>query len=204
MSLTINMILLFLTCGVSIYAFQNSDVFSRFMFNAYEVWHRKQYYRLFSHGLIHGGWMHLIVNMLVLYSFGQIVELYYSYNAIGGKYAYLLMYVLALPLSSVVSLRKHRDNPFYNAVGASGAVSAVVFSFIFLDPWNKLYLFFALPIPGIVFGGLYIWYSYYMSDKESDGIGHEAHLTGAIFGILFTMIAIPGSFQNFIYRLTDF
>lgn len=200
----VNWILLVVTCIVSVFAFQNRDWFSRLMFNAYDVAHRKQYYRLFSHGLVHGGWMHLFVNMLVLYSFGQVVEVYYSNYAIGGWISYLLLYLLALPVSSLISLRKHKDNPNYNAVGASGAVSAVLFSFIFLDPWHKLYIFFALPIPGIVFGAVYLWYSYRMSGAEQDGIGHEAHLSGAVFGIIYTALLFPHSISHFFNSLIDF
>jgi len=204
MNSTITLVILAITCLISIICFGNREWFFRLQFNAYQIVRRKQYYRLLSHGFVHANWTHLLVNMLVFFSFGGAIEGYYETYAIGGSMAYLALYLLAIPLSSFSSLRKYKDNPNYNAVGASGAVNAVLFSFVFLDPWRKLYLFFALPIPGIVFGGLYLWYSYAMSKKESDGIGHDAHFLGAIFGVIFTAIFIPGAMANFFARLFDF
>ena len=204
MNSTITFAILAITCLISIFCFGNREWFYRLQFNAYQIVRRKQYYRLLSHGFVHANWTHLLVNMLVFFSFGGAIEGYYETYAIGGSMAYLALYLLAIPLSSFSSLRKYKDNPNYNAVGASGAVNAVLFSFVFLDPWRKLYLFFALPIPGIVFGGLYLWYSYAMSKKENDGIGHDAHFLGAIFGVIFTAIFIPGAMANFIVRLLDF
>jgi len=204
MSSMITLVILVVTCLVSILCFNNREWSGRLQFNAYQVAHRKQYYRLITHGFVHAGWGHLIINMFVFFSFGQMVESYYERYAIGGVVAYVAMYLLAIPLSSLWSLKKHKDNPYYNAVGASGAVNAVLFAFVFLDPWSKLYLFFALPIPGIIFAALYLWYSYAMSKRENDGIGHDAHFTGAILGALFTAILIQGSTANFITRLLDF
>jgi len=200
----ITLVILAITCVISILCFGNQEWFYRLQFNAYQVVRRKQYYRLLSHGFVHGNWWHLIINMFVFFSFGQILEEYYAKEAVGGSTTYLALYLLAIPMASILSLNKYKDNPHYNAVGASGAVNAVLFAFVFLDPWSKLYLFFALPIPGIVFAGLYLWYSYAMSKRENDGIGHDAHFLGAIFGVIFTAIFIPGSIANFFARLLDF
>ena len=200
----ITLVILAITCVVSIVCFGNREWFYRLQFNAYQIVRRKQYYRLISHGFVHGSWMHLLINMFVFFSFGGILESYYAKYAIGGSTAYLALYLLAIPMASILSLSKHKDDPHYNAVGASGAVNAILFAFVFLDPWRKLYLFFALPIPGIVFAGLYLWYSYAMSKKENDGIGHDAHFLGAIFGVIFTAIFIPDSLANFFTRLLDF
>ena len=204
MNSIITIVILVVTCLTSILCFENREWFSRLQFNAYQVAYRKQYYRMLSHGFVHANWWHLIINMFVFFSFGGMVEGYYERYAVGGGLAYAAMYLLAIPLSSLLSLKRYKDNPYYNAVGASGAVNAVLFAFVFLDPWSKLYLFFALPIPGIVFAALYLWYSYTMSKKENDGIGHDAHFTGAILGVLFTAILIPDSMANFIVRLLDF
>ena len=200
----ITLILLAVTGLISILCFNNREWFSRLEFNPYQIVRRKQYYRLISHGFVHANWMHLLINMLVFFSFGEAVEIYYAEHAIGGSMSYLALYLLTFPVSSLSSLGKYRDNPNYHAVGASGAVNAILFSFVFLDPWRRLYLFFALPIPGIIFAGLYLWYSYAMSKKENDGIGHDAHFLGAIFGVIFTAIFIPNSLTNFFAHLLDF
>jgi membrane associated rhomboid family serine protease len=204
MNSAITLTILIITCLISIICFGDRKWFDRLAFNAYQVRWRKQYYRLITHGFVHGNWAHLLINMLVFFSFGGVVETYYEKFAIGGSASYLTLYLLTIPVSSLLSLKKYKDNPNYNAVGASGAVNAIVFSFVFLDPWSKLYLFFAIPIPGIIFGGLYLWYSYAMSKKESDGVGHDAHFLGAIFGVVFTAIFIPHSFTNFFVRLREF
>lgn len=203
MAISITLIIVIITCLVSYLCFQNREWFGRLQFNAYQVVYRKEYYRLITHGFVHANWMHLIINMFVFYNFGEYVEQYYGWQAVGGIGAYVAMYLLAIPLSSLLSL-KYKDNPYYNAVGASGAVNAVLFSFVFLNPWAKLYLFFAIPIPGILFGVLYLWYSYAMSKKENDGIGHDAHFLGAVVGVAFTAMLIPNSTANFIQKLFEF
>lgn len=204
MNAPVTFVLIIITCLVSIFCFSNRKWFDRLEFNAYQIVRRKQYYRLFSHGFVHANWTHLLINMIVFFSFGQAVENYYLRYAAGGIWTYLALYFLALPMSSLLTLRMHYNNPYYNAVGASGAVNAIVFAFVFLDPWSKLYLFFAIPIPGIVFGILYLWYSYVMSKKENDGIGHDAHFLGAVWGIFFTAICISGSLVHFFNQLTEF
>ncbi len=191
-----------LTVLVSARAFQDRSLQYKLMFNAYQVKHRRQFYRLFSHGLVHGDWMHLLVNMFVLFSFGKFLlsafQYYFSFNS---SLLFLVFYVLALPISSLFSLRKEQDNPGYNAVGASGAVSAIVFASIYFDPWNPLYLFGILPIPGILFGAGYLIYSYKMGQRNVDNIGHDAHFWGALFGMTFPVLIQPSSISIFIQNL---
>ena len=182
-----------ITCIVSIMAFSNHALFDKFVFSPYLVDHNKQGYRFLSHGLLHADWPHLVINMFVLYSFGRIVENYYVYlfNAKGEMY-YGLLYIGALALSSLPSYAKHKDDISYRAVGASGAVSAVIFASIIFEPLNGLYVFpIPFPIPSIIFGVLYLIYSVYMSRKNIDNIGHDAHFWGAIFGIVFTLALKP-------------
>ncbi len=200
--MSITLVILIITGLVSFLCFEKREWFARLQFNAYQVVHRKQYYRLITHGFVHANWGHLLINMFVLYSFGEYVEAYFGMYATGGSAAYVAMYLLSIPLSSLLSL-KYKDNPYYNAVGASGAVNAVIFAFVFLNPWKLLYLFFAIPIPGILFGVLYMWYSYAMSKKESDGTGHDAHFLGAILGVLFTAVLVPGSMADFFKKLVE-
>ncbi|QZT39038.1 rhomboid family intramembrane serine protease [Halosquirtibacter xylanolyticus] len=192
--------LLCITIGiVSYYSFQDMSLFEKLEFNSYKIVHKSEYYRLFTHAFVHGDWNHLIINLLVLYSFGSNVEGFFigNFGSLGSIY-YILLFVLSLPISSIVDLIKYKDNPHYNAVGASGAVSAILFCSIFLNPWGKIYFFAVLPIPGVLFGAGYIYYSYYMGQKNSDNVGHYAHLTGALFGFIYPL------FINFNKFLTHF
>jgi membrane associated rhomboid family serine protease len=147
--------------------------------------------------------MHLMINMFVLYSFGGIVEGTFKncFDAKGYLY-YGLLYVGAVFMSVVPSFEKHKKNPSYNAVGASGAVSAVVFSSIIFDPMGKIgFMFLPFAMPSFVFGLLYLVYSAYMSRKGTDNIGHDAHFFGALFGMMFTIAIKPELFMSFIHQI---
>jgi len=195
-----------LTSVISILAFSRPELMYKLQFNPYQVYHRKQYYRLLTHALLHADWIHLIINMLVLFSFGTAVERYFGQlETMGlmrfpGLY-YLLLYIGAVVVSSLTTLRKHRDNHWYNSVGASGGVSAVVFASIFFAPWQNLLLYAIIPIPGVIFGAIYLWYSHYMSKKASDNINHDAHFIGAIYGLIFPLLIDFSLFTNFIEQL---
>jgi len=184
---------------VSALSFSHKETMAQLEFNAYQVYHRHQYYRILTHAFVHANWEHLIVNMIVLYSFGTLVEKYFfeNFGSIGTWY-YLILFFGSVIISTLWSLFKQRDNPYYNAVGASGAVSAILFTSIFFEPWYNIYFFGILPIPGILFGGLYLYYSYYMSTKKTDNIGHDAHFLGAIFGFFFPVFLRPSLFLDFI------
>jgi membrane associated rhomboid family serine protease len=196
---TVTFALISIICVVSIVSFYNQALMSRFQFSAFQVYHRKQYYRLVSHAFLHANWEHLIVNMIVLFSFGSVVERYFQYyfGSQGNNY-YLLLFFGSVIFSSLWSLYHEKNNFYYSAVGASGAVSAVLFAAIFFDPWSSIYFFGILPIPGIIFGGLYLYYSWYMSRKKLDNVGHDAHFLGALFGFFLPMIIRPSLFMNFL------
>jgi len=191
-----------ITALVSYIAFTNRQLMENLQFNAAKIIHRKQYYRLISHALLHAGWTHLFVNMLVLFFFGVAVEQYFGYffGRMAGAY-FLLLYVGGTLFSNLIALFRHKNNYYYNAIGASGAVAAVLFTFIFLNPWEKVYFFGIIPIPGIIFAGLYLLYSYQMSRKELDNVAHDAHFMGALFGFIFPVILRPHLFDRFIDQL---
>jgi membrane associated rhomboid family serine protease len=202
-------ILIAFTALISIIAFNNQDLFLKLQFSPYQVYHRKQLYRLITHGFLHASWTHLIVNMLVLFFFGPYVENFLKMILgpnlqQGYKLVYLLFYVVAIIVSSLVTLFKHKNNAWYNAVGASGAVSAVLFFFIFFKPWELIYFYGILPVPGIVMGVIYLVYSQYMSRREADNINHDAHLSGAIFGFIFPLLVDYHLIQYFITELMSF
>lgn len=201
----ITWIIIGITVLTSYLTFQNSSLMNKMQFNAARVIHQKQYYRLVSHAFIHVSWSHLGVNMLVLYFFGRNVEVLFD-QLFGprGTLFYLMLYLGGILISNVWSLIKHKNDYYYNAVGASGAVSAVLFAHIFLRPMDILYLFMVLPIPGIVFAIGYLFYSYQMGKKKSDNVAHDAHFLGAVFGFIFPIILRPDLFDNFIDQVFSF
>ena len=201
----ITYIIIGVTVLISFLAFQNHDLMDKLQFNAAKVVHQKQYYRLISHAFIHAGWSHLLVNMFVLYFFGRGIEQYFGYYFGNRATAYFVMlYFGGILASNLWSLIKHQNNYYYNAVGASGAVSAMLFAFIFFNPWEKLYFFGLLPIPGILFAIGYLFYSYQMSKKSTDNVAHDAHILGAIFGFIFPILLKPQLFTQFIDQLFSF
>lgn len=197
------LIIVIVTSVVSIIAFSNRTLFSKLQFNPYQVYHRKEWYRIITHGFLHADWAHLIINMLVLYSFGTHVEYYFSqmvmYTWIKFPLLwYVIFYFLSLIVSSLTTLRKHKDDIWYNAVGASGAVSAVLFCCIFFDPRMTLMFMGIIPIKAYIFGPLYLIYSYYSGRRAADNINHDAHLLGAVFGFCFPMLIDIDMLQWFI------
>ncbi len=191
-----------ITALVSYIAFTNQQLLEKLQFNAAQIIHRQQYYRLVSHALLHAGWTHLFVNMFVLFFFGTAVEQYFrNYFGQAAIAYFILLYIGGTLFSNLWSLYKHKNNYYYNAIGASGAVAAVLFTFIFLNPWQKVYFFGIIPIPGIIFAGLYLLYSYQMSRKELDNVAHDAHFLGALFGFIFPTILRPQFLDSFIDQI---
>jgi membrane associated rhomboid family serine protease len=202
--MTVTIIIILITVAVTILAFNNHELFRRLAFNAYDIKHFKNSYRFVSYALIHADWIHLLINMMVLYSFGRVVETYYGFY-FGNKAIlyYLLLYIGSTAISTLPSYGKHKDDYTYTAVGASGAVSAVVFASIIFDPLSKIYLFLIpIGIPAIIFGGLYLAYSWYMGKKNIDNVGHDVHFWGAIFGFVFTIVLKPSLLNNLLAMLT--
>ncbi|MBX9449513.1 MAG: rhomboid family intramembrane serine protease [Taibaiella sp.] len=180
--------------------FNNERLYNKFILYPYEM-HRapSEYYRVLTSGLIHANWTHLLFNMLTLYFFGPYVE-----SILGGG-QFVLFYVLALVAADLSTLIKYKNQPAYRSLGASGAVAAVIFAYIYVNPWSSLYIFFAIPIPAIVFAILYILYSIRMSRMQADNINHDAHLYGALFGLLYMLVFVdPSHGLLFIERLKEF
>jgi len=203
MSFGLNIILVAVTVVVSLVAFNNPDIFNRLKFNAYLIKHRKEGWRFFSYALLHAGFLHLFINMYVLYSFGGIVEeSFQQLFGLRGVLYYALLYVGGVIFSTLFDFRKHKEDAHYNAVGASGAVSAVVFSSILFYPGGGIYIFpIPFAIPAWAFAILYLVYSAYMGRRGGDNIGHNAHFWGAVFGVVFTVILVPGVIGNFFSQL---
>jgi membrane associated rhomboid family serine protease len=148
--------------------------------------------------------MHLIVNMFVLYGFGQAVESYYGQVfPEKGTFYFTVLYLGGILVANAPSVAKNKDNHYYNSLGASGAVSAILFASILFAPWQKIYLFAIIPVPGILLGPLYLFYEYKMGQRGGTGINHDAHFWGAIFGLLFTIILKPAILLVFIQMLLN-
>ena len=143
--------------------------------------------------------------MLTLYFFGGIVEQFYAYlYGSSGVWIYVGMYLAAIVISSITTFYKHRDNPGYNSLGASGGVSAIVFSSILFNPTSDILLFFVIPIPGFILGALFLLYSYQQSQQTRGGINHDAHFLGAVFGVIFTIVLQPRVINSFIEQIASY
>jgi membrane associated rhomboid family serine protease len=189
----VNLGIIIITSLISIYAFYNQEVFDRLKFSPYAIRHNGQGWRFFTYGLVHADWIHLFINMFVLYSFGKaVIDAYHYYFDVKGILFYLLLYSGGIVFSVLFDFGKYKENIYYSAVGASGAVSAVLFAAILLFPTDRVYLFpIPFPLPSVVFGALYLIYSAVMSQRGKSNIGHSAHFWGAVFGIAFTLALKP-------------
>lgn len=202
----ITLLIVILTVLVSVLAFRREELFYRLDLSPARVVQKREYYRIFTHAFLHADYFHLGINMLVLYSFGTYIEQVFSQLEdagliFSGPFFYLFLYVASIALASVTTITKYRNNEGYSAVGASGAVSAIVFTYIFFAPLEKIYFYMVLPIPGILFGVLYLAYSSYMSRRNKDNINHSAHFWGAVVGFIFPIFLEPSLFLVFLENL---
>jgi len=189
-----------ITCVVSYLAFNDASLRSKMLFVPAAVKERGETYRFITHGFIHADFMHLLFNMWALYVFGPWAEIGFLLmfgKTLGGA-AYLIFYLAAIAASSYVTYTRHADNYGYTALGASGAVAAVMWPFIFFQPWAW---FIFPPLPAIILGPAYIAYSHYADKRGTGNIGHNAHLWGAIFGLI-AFVALAAFMAPYI--LTDF
>lgn len=200
----INLILILATVIISIQAFGSHHRLSRLMFNPNVVKVRGEWYRVITHAFVHSNWGHLLVNMFVLYFFGQNMEYIFtqSYGMMGKVY-FLLLYFGGIIFATLPAFKRHVHNPGYNAVGASGAVSAVLFAHILVLPTETLYLYFAIPLPSFLFGIGYLWYEAWMDKRSNDNVAHDAHFWGALFGVSFMVAVDYQFFFNFFIQISN-
>ncbi len=191
--------IIILSIIVSYNCFKSRVLFMRLEFSPYRILRQKEFFRFISYGFVHADWAHLLINMFVLHSFASSVlylsEFYFRYPAL----FFTALYFGGLIMSTLFSFFKHRQNYYYAAVGASGAVSAVVFTSILLYPVGSIRLFLIpFDIPAYIFGFLYLIYSAVMARRAKDNVGHDAHFFGAVFGIIFPIILKPQLLEIFI------
>ena len=187
-----------ITCVISFLAFRNEKLISDLILWPPAISRGKQYYRLISYGFIHADGQHLLFNMITLFFFGRLIEQFVMGYV--GTLGFAAFYLSAIVVSILPTYMKNIGNPAYRSLGASGAVSAVLFGFVLLQPWTTIYIFF-IPCPAIVYAVVYIAYSIYMDRQNSDNINHSAHLCGAAYGVLFLLAMEPRLFGVFLQSL---
>src|SRR5687768_3000700 len=185
MNLSLTLILIGLTVLVSWQGFEKPRLLDRLLLWPPAIDRSKQYDRLVTHGFVHADWQHLLFNMITLYFFGSQVERWFVPYI--GQVGFALFYLSAILVAILPTYLRHRHDPRYRSLGASGAVSAVLFAFILVQPWSLIFVFF-LPVPAIVYAVLYIGYSIWMDRQGTDNVNHSAHLWGAGYGVLFTLM----------------
>lgn len=189
----------------SLIGFRDKAFFAKYMFNPWRIYNdKKEWYTVFTHAFLHADYGHLFFNMFALYSIGLPLEqdtlpAFFPEHA---RYFYILLYLGGIIFSSIPAYEKHKHNPGYNAIGASGAVFAVLFSFILINPTASLeLLFIPVPIPAFILGILYLVAEWYMARRGKTNIGHDAHFWGGIFGIIFPILLHHEFIQRFYYQI---
>ncbi len=192
------LILIAITALVSWSAWQQPRLLERLLFWSPAVTRGREVERFVTYGLVHGDFQHLLFNMITLYFFGRLIEQFINQQI--GDLGFVFFYVSALIVSIFPSWMKHRDDPTYRSLGASGAVTAVLFAFILLQPWSMI-IVFVLPVPAILYAVFYVGYSLYMQRMGQDNINHSAHLWGAVYGVPFIVAMQPRVLSHFLSQL---
>ncbi len=200
------LIIIIITAVISVLCFQNHNQLSKLLFVPYYMSEPKQWYRIITHGFVHADWTHLIFNMLSLYFAGQGAE--YAIKMVKGEsmanFYFIVLYLLGMIVACLPSFQKHRNNPGYRSLGASGAVAAVLFFFILFFPTQKFYMFMLpIPIPAWIYGLIYLVTEYYLDKRQNGHIAHDAHFFGAIFGILFAVVLYPNVLLLFVDQIRE-
>jgi membrane associated rhomboid family serine protease len=193
-----NLIIIALTCVISYTAFNNQKLMADWILLPYLTLKDKQHYRFVTYGFLHADFMHLLFNMMTLYFFGSMIESFY--NSKMGMFGYAVFYLGGIIVSVLPGAMQHSKDPKYATLGASGAVSAVLFAFILFKPWTTLLIFF-VPCPAIIYAVLYVAYSIWQDKKGGDNVNHSAHLWGAAYGVAATVLVQPSLISNFINAL---
>lgn len=201
MSLTL--IIIIVTGIVSYMALNDGNLKFKLIHNPYNVSHKNEYYRLLTSGFIHADLMHLILNMFTLYFFGSNIEnAFNEYFGNNGPVYFIILYLSGIILSSIPDTIINKNNAYYNSLGASGGVSSIVFASIIISPLSEIMIMpIPIPIKAYVYAVLFVAYSIYMEKRQGDNVNHMAHLWGALWGVGFMVMMIPGSFTDFIDQI---
>jgi membrane associated rhomboid family serine protease len=202
--MSITLILVIITSGISYYAFNNYSLMDKLILNPYRATRRNEYYRFVTSGFIHADFGHLIFNMLSLWFVGEGIERLFAmlFGASGGFY-YLFLYIVGIIVSDIPTFMKHKNNSNYNSLGASGGVSAVLFAAILFAPTMDISLYFFIRMKAFIFGLLFLGYSFYEARKGTSYVNHSAHMYGAIFGMVFMAVVYPDAVPGFFAQIGD-
>jgi len=199
--MTNTLLLLLSTSAISIIGFYSPELNTKMLFKPARIKNNKEWYRFFSSGFIHANLEHLLFNMISLFLFRTIVEeafLSENYFSGNGTTLFFALYLSALPLSLLYSYFRYNTKTNYASLGASGAVSAIIFTAILINPTMKIGLFLIPPIiPGYFFGPFFLLLSAWLGKKGKDNINHAAHISGALYGWVFTLIALYAQHHSF-------
>jgi membrane associated rhomboid family serine protease len=196
-------IIILITSLISIGSFNNVDLKEKLIFSPYQYSKNKKWWIVLSHGFIHADFLHLFFNMYVLYIFGPALEYFFINSSEIGGFYYVGFYLLGIIFSTLPSIIKNHNNPNYRSLGASGAVSSVVFAYIIIYPLRELGLILipGLFLPGFIFGVLYLIAEHYLSKKQYSNIAHDAHISGSLFGVFFIIIYDYNNLLIFIQKI---
>jgi membrane associated rhomboid family serine protease len=195
--MSVTIIIIIITSGISLLAFTNNQLLNSLLLWPARMNQPTQYYRFLTAGFVHADYMHLLFNMFTFYFFGSLLE---GPMAIGPENL-VILYLTGIIVSCIPSYFKKRNHPGYRSLGASGGVAAIIFASIYLSPWNKIYIFFAIGMPSIVFAVLYLAYTAYLARKGEGIVNHDAHLWGSVYGLLFMIIIDPTHGMYFLEKL---
>ncbi|ULU27583.1 rhomboid family intramembrane serine protease [Dyella terrae] len=195
----ITLIIIAITAIVSFMAFNNARLMNDLILWPPAITRNREYHRLVTYGVVHADFGHLLFNMITLFFFGRQMEGFFAARL--GMMGFALFYILGLVVSILPTYLSNRNNPSYRSLGASGAVSAVLFSFILLAPWSRIVVF-VIPMPAIIYAVLYVVYSIYMDRRGQGNVNHSAHLWGAAYGIAFTLLVRPEVLSHFLSELS--
>lgn len=203
MDISITILIIAFTVLVSYQGFSNYAVIERLKHYPGRESGGKEYYRLLTSGFVHADWMQLLINMFVLYSFGEYIEMYIvtTFGNIEGRVIFLLLYLLNIILANIPTAIRQSHNPAFSSIGASGAVSGIIFIFILMHPWSTLSLFLIIPVPAIIAGVGYLIYSSWAANQGHGRLDHSAHFAGAIAGMLMITLLDKSIITDFMYKL---
>jgi len=196
----LTLLLVAVTAFVSWRAFHDRVLLDRLILWPPAIDRHRQYDRLLTHGFIHADMQHLLFNMITLFFFGRAIEPVFVERI--GLVGFVAFYLSAILVAIMPTFLKHRHDSGYRSLGASGAVSAVLFSYILFAPWNLILVFF-IPVPAIVYAVIYVGYSIWMDHHGKDNVNHSAHLWGAAYGVLFTVMMEPRVGALFVQRVMN-
>lgn len=199
---SLSFLIMAVTVAISLLAWQKPAWMDAMTMSPYRIHKKQEFWRFLTSGFIHADFTHLFFNLFSFYFFGTQLEYIFSiiFPGVGG-YVYVVFYLLAILVADLPTYFKQRNNPYFNSLGASGAVSAVIFAGIMFFPTEKIYLFGVVGIPGFIYAGLFTWYSIAMDRKGRDYVNHSAHLYGGLFGVLFITLTRPSTWIEFIQQI---